>query len=248
MSTYVTTGFVLNARAWREGDRLYTIYTERQGKVELIAAGSQKSASKLAPHLAPFAQVEVMVARGKQFDRLAGASVHEVYLKPPYELPTVVLGTALLEVVDALTRPLEPEPRLHLLLQGALKELGGLPPAGDSWRAPARWLLAHFFVEALKLTGFGVQLAHCEQCRGELIDPVSFNWSRHGFFHQRHLPAGDSALVVSAEALVWFQRAARHGVARGDELPPSALAFLTDYVTGHVGRELYTLRVLRSIL
>lgn len=248
MATYVTTGFVLNARAWREGDRLYTMYTERHGKVELIAAGSQKTSSKLAPHLAPFAQVELMVARGKQFDRLASASVCEVFLKPPYELPTVVLGTALLEVVDALTHTGEPEPKLHALLRRALQELGKLPPAGELWRQPARWLLAEFCIESLKLTGFGVQLAHCEHCRGELVDPVSFSWSRHGFFHQHHLPAGDAALAVSADALQWFQRAATLGALREAPLPPSALAFLTDYLTGQVGRELYTLRVLRSIL
>lgn len=224
------------------------MFTERQGKVELIAAGSQKSSSKLAPHLAPFSEVEVMVARGKQFDRLASASVRQVYLKPPYELATVVLGTALLEVVDALTRADEPEPRLHLLLRSSLNELSHLPLVPEEWRLPARWLLAGFFIEALKLTGFGVQLTHCEQCRGELTDPVIFSWSHHGFFHQRHLPANSSTLPVSAEALDWFQRAMRLGVPRVDELPPSVLAFLTDYVTGQVGRELYTLRVLRSIL
>lgn len=248
MATYVTTGFVLNARAWREGDRLYTMYTQASGKVELVAAGSQKVGSKLAPHLAPFAEVSVMVARGKQFDRLASASVRQVYLRPPYELPTVVLGTAFLEVVDVFTRQGEPEPRLHALLQRVLSELASLPPAGEAWRAPARWLLASFLVEALKLTGFSVALTRCELCRNELVTPTDFSWSHHGFFHRAHLPANDAALPLPAAALAWFQQALRGEADPAAELPPQVLGFLTDYATGQAGRELYTLRVLRSIL
>ena len=248
MSTYVTTGFVLHSRPWREGDRLYTLYTASQGKLELIAAGSQKLSSKLSPHLQPFARVEVMVARGKQRDRLASANLQEHYLKPPYQLPSLTLGSALLEATDVLTREEQPEPKLYELLRQSLAELSSLPDAGGDWRPPARWLLARFTVEALKLLGLGVLLTHCEHCHRELQDPVEFSWSRHGFFHRACSEPAERRVPLPPAAYRWLSQAAQGGVGAADTLPASALAFLTDYLGGQVGRELYTLKVLRSIL
>ena len=248
MSTYVTTGFVLSARPWREGDRLYTLLTEAYGKIEAVAAGSKKISSKLAPHLAPFSEVEVMVARGKRLDRLASANVRQMYLKPPYHLATMVLGSALLEVADALTRVGERDLRLTQLLRQSFSELTAMPQAEAEWRPAARWLLANYLVEFLKRTGLAITLTHCEGCRGELTEPVFFSWTSHGFFHQAHLPAGDTVVPLSAEVLTWLIKAATAGVSRAEPLPATVLAFLADYVMGHAGRELYTIKVLRSIL
>jgi DNA repair protein RecO len=248
MSTYITTGFVLNSKAWREGDRLYTIFTEREGKIELIAAGARKAVSKLSSHLQPFAEVELMVARGKQLDRLASANLKELYLRPPYGLNTAVLGTALLEVVDVLTRAGEPEPKLHQLLRHYLSELINLPANEEDWRLKARWLLARYLIEVLKLVGLAVSLTRCEHCRGELVDPVDFSWVNHSFAHHSCIFLGDKRVAIPSSALTWLQQAAGLGIAQTDAPPPTVLAFLTDYVVGQAGRELYTLKVLRSIL
>ena len=248
MSTFVTTGFVLSVRPWREGDRLYTLFTEASGKIEAVAAGSRKVSSKLSPHLAPFSEVQFMLARGKQRDRLASANLLESYLKPPYNLPIMSLASTLLEVADALTRVGEPEQRLIELLRQSLKELKNLSSQLDEWRPPARWLLTNYLVEALKFTGLAVTLTHCEHCRGALIEPTSFSWTSHGFFHKAHLPPGDTAAALTAETLVWLIKAAGSGVNQQDVLPSAALGFLIDYVQGHTGRELYTIKVLRSIL
>jgi DNA repair protein RecO len=248
MSTYVTTGFVLNSKAWREGDRLYTIFTEREGKIELIAAGARKAVSKLSSHLQPFGEVELMVARGKQLDRLASANLKQLYLRPPYELNTAVLGTALLEVVDVLTRVGEPEPRLHQLLRQYLTELSSLPTSEENWRLEARWLLAKYLIEVLKLVGLSVSLTRCEHCRGELVDPVDFSWVNHSFAHHTCIFPGDKRVAIPSSALTWLQQAAGLGIAQTDALPSAVLAFLTDYVVGQAGQELYTLKVLRSIL
>lgn len=248
MPTYVTTGFVLGMRPWREGDRLYTLFTERQGKLEVIAAGTRKPNSKLSPHLVPFGEVEVMVARGKQLDRLASATLKEVYLKPPYDLPTAVLGSALLEVADVLTSPGQPEPRLHELMRAYLNELKQLSQVGTAWRPAARRLLVEYLLGALKLLGLAVPLTQCERCHKELVDPTEFSWQSHGFYHRTCFPPEQTRVALPSAALNWLKRALGEGGAGQHEMPPSALTFVTDYVTGHVGRRLYTLKVLRSIL
>jgi DNA repair protein RecO len=248
MSTFVTTGFVLGVRPWREGDRLYTLFTEASGKIEAVAAGSRKVASKLAPHLAPFCEVQFMLARGRVRDRLASANLLEPYLKPPYDLATLTLASTLLEVANALTRLGEPERRLIELLRQSLKELKNLPNDLVDWRAPARWLLTNYLVAALNSTGLAVTLTQCEQCRGALVEPTSFSWTSHGFFHTAHLLPGDTATPLTADTLNWLIKATVSGVNQQDALPSAVLGFLIDYMRGHTGSELYTLKVLRSIL
>lgn len=248
MSTYVTNGFILNVKPWREGDRLYTIFTDSAGKVEAVASGSRKVSSKLSPHLSPFSEISLMIARGRQRDRLASANLQQVYLKPPFNLPSMVLASALLEVADALMRLGEREPRLINLLRDCFARLRELPSDEASWRPAARWLLAHYLVEVFKYTGLAITLTHCDQCRGELTEPVFFSWTSHGFYHQAHVPAGDTTVSLAPEVFSWLQKAAGKGVSLSDDLPALALGFLTDYVQGQAGRELYTLKVLRSIL
>ncbi|MBI5466100.1 MAG: recombination protein O N-terminal domain-containing protein, partial [Candidatus Kerfeldbacteria bacterium] len=80
MSTYLTRGFVLRMQPWRENARRCVVLTEGSGKLELVVAGGQKSISKLAPHLQPFSEVELMVAPGQKLDHLAAASLRRVYL------------------------------------------------------------------------------------------------------------------------------------------------------------------------
>ncbi len=248
MSTYVTSGFILSVKPWREGDRLYTIFTDTMGKLEAVATGSRKVSSKLSPHLAPFSEINLMVAHGRQRDRLASANLLQTYLKPPFDLSTVVLGSALLEVADSLTRLGEREPGIIKLLRQSFSELKELPSDQEAWRPAARWLLASYLVEFFKITGLAITLTHCEDCRGDLVEPVLFSWTNHGFYHQAHLPAGDTATALSPETLGWLIKAASSGVSRSQSLPPPVLGFLTDYLTGQIGRELYTLKVLRSIL
>ena len=244
MSTYLTRGFVLRMQPWRENARRYVVLTEASGKLDLVVAGGQKPMSKLAPHLQPFSEVELMVAPGQKLDHLAAARMLCVYLKPPYNLPTVVLATSFLEVADMLAQPGQAENNLFLLLRRYLSELQKLT-VGTAWRPGARNLLASFLLEVISGSGLGPHLRVCEACGGELgKEAVVFSWHDHGFYHQACLKPGMTAVAVTSATVVWLTRRA------GDESgqPQDALAFLTDYFQGHMGRELYTLKVLRSIL
>ena len=241
MSTYLTTGFVLRQRPWREHDRLYTVLTEGYGRLDLIGAGTAKPNSKLSPHLQPFAEVELMVARGKQLDRLAGAQLSTSYLKPPFSLPQVTVGAALLEVVRLYTSEAVNEASLTQLLRRYLGKVAALPEV--DWRPAARSLLASFMTEVLSVSGLGLPLASCESCRECLSGEVCFSWERHGFLHAPHVRSGEAVVGVAAEVVAWLTSNAAGVV---NAAPAGALAFLTDYAQAQAGRELSSFRVLRA--
>ncbi|MFH1867004.1 MAG: DNA repair protein RecO [Patescibacteria group bacterium] len=249
MSTYTTTGIVLRARSHRQNDRLYTIFTERRGKMDLVATSSRKILSKLSPHLAMFSEVKLHVASGKKNDRLAGAELKRLYLKPPYNLNTAILGTAFLEITDVLTSVGAPEPDLLKSLKYYLSQLKELPSEPEEWRQRARTSLGRFIYKILKVTGLAIQVTRCQKCQGELAPPVVFSFREHGFFHKNCVTEEATIFLLTEESLSYLHTlATRQEPPRERSLPAELLGFLVDYVQGQAGRSLYTLKLLRSIL
>lgn len=70
-----TLAFTLNYTSSGEKDRLYTIFTKDFGKLKLLAKGGRDIKSKMVAHLEPPVLFDVLFARGKSVDRLAGAIV-----------------------------------------------------------------------------------------------------------------------------------------------------------------------------
>ncbi|MFA4936926.1 MAG: DNA repair protein RecO [Patescibacteria group bacterium] len=249
MSTYTTTGIVLRARSHRQNDRLYTIFTERRGKVEAVATSSRKILSKLAPHLVIFGEVQVQVAPGKKYDKLAGAELKRIFLKTPYHLNTAILGTSFLEITDVLTSLGAPEPELLKSLRYYLSQLKDIPKDEPAWRERARTYLGRFIYKILKITGLAIQVTRCPKCQGELAAPVVFSFREHGFYHKNCIIDSSGLFLLTDDALSYLHTlATRAEPPYNRQLPAELLGFLVDYVQGQAGRQLYTLKLLRSIL
>ncbi|MBU0731385.1 DNA repair protein RecO [Patescibacteria group bacterium] len=120
-----TIGIILRSRDAKDANRLYTIYTKDYGKVRCQAQAAKKSTSKLAGHLEPFCLTEVFIAKGKGFDRLAGAAQVECFynLKKDYE--KINLASYLCEIYDQLIKEGEADPELFELLKNNLVLMNG---------------------------------------------------------------------------------------------------------------------------
>ena len=70
---YTTRGFVLFASAYREADKIISIYTEDFGLVSAVAAGVRRSASKLRYHTQNFSVRSFSLVHGRDLWRLVGA-------------------------------------------------------------------------------------------------------------------------------------------------------------------------------
>jgi DNA repair protein RecO (recombination protein O) len=249
MSTFVTTGYVLRVIPWREYDRLYTVLTADHGKLQLVAAGTRKLSSKLSPHLQPFSEVEFMVANGRARGRLASAVVRDVLVPERVREPaTVALGQVFLEVADVMTREGQPEQELVDVLRESLVSLRDLPDSKEAWRQAAHALLADYLIRVLKAGGLAVRLTHCEHCHRELSEPTVFSWTDHSFLHAEHAAPSDTIVKLEPQVLRWLQSAVDGAAQLPEPLPPPALTFLLDLISGHANKSLSTVKVLRSIL
>ncbi|MBU4332522.1 DNA repair protein RecO [Patescibacteria group bacterium] len=119
MSTFNTIGFVLSNYDFREADKIFSIYTATHGKIEGLAAGVRKIKSKLRAHLEPFSVVDIMIAHGRHYDRLIGATQQKNYKRIKSNYRLLIISYQLLEIVDQLTKLHHPDSRIFNLLKEA---------------------------------------------------------------------------------------------------------------------------------
>ncbi len=98
-----TLAFTLNYTSSGENDRLYTIYTEQFGKLKLLAKGGRAIKSKLVAHLEPPILADVLVARGRLIDRVAGAMAIRDFSKIKNMTASRIAALEALRLVDWLT-------------------------------------------------------------------------------------------------------------------------------------------------
>jgi DNA repair protein RecO len=70
---YTTRGLIVSASAYREADKIISIYTEDFGLVSAVAAGVRRSASKLRYHAQDFSVRHFSLVRGRDLWRFVGA-------------------------------------------------------------------------------------------------------------------------------------------------------------------------------
>jgi DNA repair protein RecO (recombination protein O) len=216
----------------------------------VLAKGSRKGGSKLAPHLGSFGMVDIMVARGRVIDRLAGASMVASRARIMDSLERASLLQSFLTAVDALTKREMPDERIFLLIDEVQRTLAEdahiVPGAGRSLLFDAAC------ARLLDLLGFGVELGECVGCRNALVpDGNAMNIIRGGI-ECRNCRDG-MAMAVSSDAIkaLRYLRAAPLATVTQLRMPQRArhdVGFVTDLLlTHHLESRFAALHYLRQL-
>ncbi|MBU0625798.1 DNA repair protein RecO [Patescibacteria group bacterium] len=249
MATYRDQAIVLRMRGLHDHDRYYTVFTADHGKVTLLAKGLRRTRSKMSPHMAALGVVEIMVARGKVFDRLAGANLLEPHRELLESLPRSAITQSFLLAVDSLTRQEYPEPRIFLLLQDFMQVVASLSEDVLS----ARTIIFDAAVlKLLDILGHGLELDVCVSCRQCFeFDGNALNILRGGI-ECLNCRSG-SSITISGDTIkvLRFIRTTSLKVipALRLELPVrQQVAFLTDILlTSHLEAKFDPLRYMNSV-
>lgn len=173
-STVKTPAVVLTTTSWREADRRYTALTPEFGKLEFTGRGAQKPKAKLAPHLEPFAVVELEIVRGARSTTVIGAERREAFTRLGATLEHRLLAQTLLALVDKAVRPELEDEVLYKDVVDILRFLNlqsALPPGRNTL------LLGGFLLRFLGRLGYDIELLACLSCKNPVM-PLCFRW--HG--------------------------------------------------------------------
>ncbi|MGH7777806.1 MAG: DNA repair protein RecO [Candidatus Dormibacterales bacterium] len=173
MTTYREQAIVLRKVDYGEADRVYTLLTRGHGKLGVIAKGARRASSKVGPSLDLFAQVDVLLARGRSLDVVAQAQ-----RLPRPRLPAEVERTAhaalIAELVERATEERTPLGPLYELTAAALDEV--------ALEADPRRACAYFVGAFLEALGYGLQVSACAGCGAALSPrPAPFSARAGGF-------------------------------------------------------------------
>jgi len=121
--TYSDVGIVIRVTNFGEADRFVDLVTKEHGLISLIAKGVRRITSKKAPHLDLLNLVKFQVARGRSPQILTQAEVIEPHLNLKNNLKMARTSFYLVEILNSLLAPEQPDKNLFLSLKNYLSRL-----------------------------------------------------------------------------------------------------------------------------
>lgn len=160
MSLYNVEAIVLRNRGLGEADRIITLFSREEGKIEAVARGARRPRSRLSGTTQPFTHGRYQLFRGKGLDSISQCVVEEGFASLRDDLTRMAHAAYACELVEQLTTERDPNEELFFLLGGALR----LYAAGDDLTLITRL----FELRVLAVTGYRPVLDRCAACGGPL--------------------------------------------------------------------------------
>lgn len=139
-------GIVLRLTDFGEADRIVTLFTLEQGKMQGVARGAKRSKKRFAGALEPFAHLKLQLHMGTGLASLASADILDIFSGIRADLDRIGCAAYACELVERLTPEDEPSPRLFRLLYCYLERLNEAPASPSDRR--------FFAVNLLKILGY----------------------------------------------------------------------------------------------
>lgn len=194
--TYNTCGIVLNQKDWRENDRLFSVYTKDFGKLQLSGIGMKKIKSKLAGHLASFGVVDLLIAKSKVCDKIAGAHLAVPF---DFDLSTDFLYLSVIyEILEKSISQQQPDQQIWLLLINSMKRLKLAKNIDEK-----KFVTIFFLYNLLRLLGYLPQLNYCLKCQKSNKSFV-FSLSENGLLCSDCQSSVDKDIILISQKLIDF--------------------------------------------
>lgn len=162
-----TKAIVLSKKIRGETDVIFSCYTPHYGKLEVLAGGAKKIISKLNSHCQPATLNELLLARGINFWRLAGA--YSDFNFSGAKLNQSLASQYLLGLTDKLVKVDHTEEKIYLLLAKTLKLL-----IDQSRPEKITLLTAAYLFKLLAILGYQTNLKTCLKCRRALKEEMNY--------------------------------------------------------------------------
>ncbi len=165
---YATDAIVLSRFDYGEADRILTLITPTHGKLKAIAKGIRRPTSRIGGSLEPFAELTVLLARGRTFEVVTQVSVGHAWLSLRDSLESAATAWYLAELADrSLEERHAAEPVYTLLKRGYELLDAGMAPG-----RVARWFEMHLADEL----GVRPEVDRCVECDRALEVEGRFRW------------------------------------------------------------------------
>ncbi len=169
MSQYLRdTAYVLLSEPFREQDVWLTLYGQQHGKLVGIARGVRSARSKQRGHMEPFSKIEVMLAKGGAYDKIAVVQTCASSDGLRESLSGMAIFGRVVALVARSTEQGVPNERIFLLLD-ELHRLLSAPEVQRVSTERSALILAAFTLQLLDAEGYAMDFDQCRVC-GEALN------------------------------------------------------------------------------
>ncbi|KKR89553.1 MAG: repair protein RecO protein [Candidatus Woesebacteria bacterium GW2011_GWD1_41_12] len=144
--SYVSEGFVLARRNFKEADRILDIYSKDKGKVSLIAKGIRRPGSRKRGHLEIFSRIKFQAISGKGMGIMTEVETIDDFESLRKSIKKVSLAYYFVEVLSKATHEGEGNIELYNFISDLMEKLKTAKKLKD--------LRLEFVTQLLKILGY----------------------------------------------------------------------------------------------
>lgn len=168
-------GFVLKKRKYRETSKLITIFSEKSGKLNLIAKGVRTPKSKTSAVLDPINLIEFVYydkpTRDLQY--ISSADFIEDYSNIKSDFEKIKVAYLIIELIDIFTTEGQSNEELFNLVSIELNKL-------DEGNESNYLILNEFLISLCEISGYPIYTGFCPLCNKKIdIEILKFIFTRN---------------------------------------------------------------------
>lgn len=161
MALIKTKGLVIKEQPYKEQDKILTIFTEDEGKIQCIARGVRRQKSGLLASTQIFAYSEFVYYPGKNFGIINQSNLIEAFYPLRNDLTKMALASYLLDLMYNAYEFFQKSPEILKLLLHVLFYISGGKAKNDLV------LVGAFQMKLVSYLGYRPVLEKCMVCQGE---------------------------------------------------------------------------------
>ena len=166
---YRTEGFILKKTGQDEANYLLTVYTEKFGKIKILARSVRKISSKLKSFIEVFDLSEIEFIQGKSYKTLTDAILITRFKDSRKNLLKLSISFKIADVLDKLIKQEEKDEKVWLLLKETFEQLNELK---DDFKIECVYY--YFFWNLICLLGYQPELYYCNNCQKKLLSEKNY--------------------------------------------------------------------------
>lgn len=173
MALIKTKGLVIKEQPYKEQDKILTIFTEDEGKIQCIARGVRRQKSGLLASTQIFAYSEFVYYPGKNFGIINQTNLIEAFYPLRTDLTKMALASYLLDLINNGFEFYQRSPEILKLLLHVLFYISGNKAKNDLI------LVGAFQMKLISYLGYCPGVSSCMVCKCEK-ELVVFSIENHG--------------------------------------------------------------------
>jgi len=159
MALIKTKGLVIKEQAYKEQDKILTIFTEDEGKIQCIARGVRRQKSTLLASTQVFAYAEFVYYPGRNFGIINQANLIEAFYPLRNDLTKMALAAYLLDLINNAYDFYQKSSEILKLLLHVLFYLSGGTAKNDLV------LVGAFQLKLVSVLGYRPGISQCMICK-----------------------------------------------------------------------------------